>query len=71
MLNLFYFYCSASVQRLVCLAYRALREADQGSQDVAMHMSYAVANIFELYCDVVPSYHKKKLYQITNLAGNI
>ncbi len=61
---------SAPVRALVCLAYDTLRDAVQGSADCAVHLSYSLHSVFQLFCDVVPSYHKDRLRKHSLLAGN-
>ena len=41
------------------------------SQEGALTLCHSLRNMFELYCDVVPSYHKEKLNTMALLAGNI
>ena len=60
---------SICVRCLVCLAYETLREAVSSSMECCIHLSHSVYNLFELYCDVVPSYHKNRLTNMPMLAG--
>lgn len=53
----------------MAMAYDTLKDAVDASSDGALHMANSVHNMFELYCDVVPSYHKEKLTNLPLLAG--
>ena len=55
----------------MCLSYGTLEEAMSTSQEGALTLCHSLRNMFELYCDVVPSYHKEKLNTMALLAGNI
>ena len=57
------------MRSLICLAYDTLHEAVNSSQDSAVHLCHSVHNMFELYCDVVPSYHRERLKNMPLLAG--
>ena len=57
------------MRSLLVLAYDTLRDAISGSPDTAMHLSYSLHNIFELFCEVIPSYHREKLTNMPLLAG--
>ena len=60
---------SLPVRSLICLAYDTLRDAVSGSFDSAVHLSFSLHSVFQLYCDVIPSYHKDKLRKHSLLAG--
>ena len=54
---------SASVRRLVCLAYEALMEVTRAdaSAQAAAAMHAAIRDLFELFCDIVPFYHRQRI----------
>jgi len=61
------------VRRLVCLAYEALREvtsADASSQAAAV-MYAAIRDLFELFCDIVPFYHRQRITTAPLHAGSL
>ncbi len=60
---------SVPVRSLICLAYDTLRDAVSGSFDCAIHLSYSLHNVFQLFCDVIPNYHKARLKKNSLLAG--
>ena len=60
---------SLPVRSLICLAYDTVRDAVSGSFDCAVHLSYSLHSVFQLFCDVIPSYHKEKLRKQSLLAG--
>ncbi|XP_004636555.1 centromere/kinetochore protein zw10 homolog [Octodon degus] len=49
---------SESVKKLMELAYQTLLEATTSSDQCAVQLFYSVRNIFHLFHDVVPTYHK-------------
>lgn len=53
----------------MCMAYDSLKEAESGSLEGAAHIQASFQSLFEVYCDVVPSYHKEKLTNLPLLAG--
>ncbi|XP_069470337.1 centromere/kinetochore protein zw10 homolog [Ambystoma mexicanum] len=64
---------SESVQKLMDLAYATLTEAASSGEQCAIQLFYTVRNIFHLFYDVVPTYHKEnlqKLPQITAIHHN-
>ena len=65
----FCFSCSLSVQKLMVLAYEMLHEATTSSDACAVQLFYSVSNMFELFCCVVPTFHKASLTTIPQLAG--
>ena len=60
---------SIQVRSLMCMAYDTTREAMASSQEGAFSLCNSIQNMFELYCDVVPSYHREKLNNMPLLAG--
>jgi len=63
---------SVSVRRLVCLAYEALREVtDAGASPHATAvMCAAIRDLFELFCDIVPFYHRQHVTSTSLHAGS-
>uniref|UniRef100_H3BGT9 Centromere/kinetochore protein zw10 homolog n=1 Tax=Latimeria chalumnae TaxID=7897 RepID=H3BGT9_LATCH len=60
---------SESVQKLLDLAYQTLLEATSSSSPCAVQLFYTVRNIFQLFYDVVPTYHKENLQKFPQLAA--
>uniref|UniRef100_UPI00398F8DBB centromere/kinetochore protein zw10 homolog n=1 Tax=Pristiophorus japonicus TaxID=55135 RepID=UPI00398F8DBB len=60
---------SESVQKLVELAYQTLSEATSATPECAVQLFYTVRNMFHLFYDVVPTYHKETLQKLPQLAG--
>uniref|UniRef100_A0A673UKI7 Centromere/kinetochore protein zw10 homolog n=1 Tax=Suricata suricatta TaxID=37032 RepID=A0A673UKI7_SURSU len=60
---------SESVRRLMELAYQTLLEATTSSDQCAVQLFYSVRNIFHLFHDVVPTYHKENLQKLPQLAA--
>ncbi|XP_045139514.1 centromere/kinetochore protein zw10 homolog [Echinops telfairi] len=60
---------SASVQKLMELAYQTLLEATTSSDQCAVQLFYSVRSIFHLFHDVVPTYHKENLQKLPQLAA--
>ncbi|EHB00369.1 Ras GTPase-activating-like protein IQGAP2 [Heterocephalus glaber] len=58
-----------SVQKLMELAYQTLREATTSIAQCAVQLFYSVRNIFHLFHDVVPTYHKENLQKLPQLAA--
>ncbi|XP_013879046.1 centromere/kinetochore protein zw10 homolog [Austrofundulus limnaeus] len=52
---------SECVQQLMELAHNTLCEAVSSSPQCALQLFFTVRNIFQLFCDVVPTYHKESL----------
>lgn len=52
---------SLSICNLMLLAYETLKDAQNGSQEGSFHLCNSLYNMFELYCDIAPSYHKDKI----------
>ncbi|XP_074662640.1 centromere/kinetochore protein zw10 homolog [Tubulanus polymorphus] len=56
------FYISDWVQELMQLAYSTLHEACAGcTENCAIQLFYSVRNMFDMYCCVVPAFHKQSL----------
>ncbi|KAG8434451.1 hypothetical protein GDO86_012719 [Hymenochirus boettgeri] len=60
---------SESVQKLMELAYQTLTEATASSKPCAIQLFYTVRNIFHLFYDVVPTYHKENLQKLPQLSA--
>uniref|UniRef100_A0A8C7AKE4 Centromere/kinetochore protein zw10 homolog n=1 Tax=Neovison vison TaxID=452646 RepID=A0A8C7AKE4_NEOVI len=60
---------SESVKQLMELAYQTLLEATTSSDQCAVQLFYSVRNIFHLFHDVVPTYHKENLQKLPQLAA--
>uniref|UniRef100_A0A672HK61 Centromere/kinetochore protein zw10 homolog n=1 Tax=Salarias fasciatus TaxID=181472 RepID=A0A672HK61_SALFA len=60
---------SESVEQLMELALDTLREAIGSSTQCALQLFFTVRNIFQLFCDVVPTYHKENLLKFPHLAA--
>ncbi|XP_022050044.2 centromere/kinetochore protein zw10 homolog [Acanthochromis polyacanthus] len=60
---------SESVQQLMELALSTLCEAVGSSTQCALQLFFTVRNIFQLFCDVVPTYHKENLLKFPHLAA--
>nr|XP_020650104.1 centromere/kinetochore protein zw10 homolog [Pogona vitticeps] len=60
---------SDSVQKLMVLAYQTLQEASASTDQCCIQLFYSVRNIFHLFCDVVPMYHKENLQKLPQLAA--
>ncbi|XP_050012336.1 centromere/kinetochore protein zw10 homolog [Alexandromys fortis] len=60
---------SESVKKLMELAYQTLLEATTSSNQCAVQLFYSVRNIFHLFHDVVPTYHKENLQKLPQLAA--
>ncbi|XP_074628136.1 centromere/kinetochore protein zw10 homolog [Acropora palmata] len=60
---------SESTEKLMTLAYKTLFEAVQSTPTCAIQLFYTVRNMFELYCNVVPTYHKQRLATLPQLAA--
>ncbi|CAH1790755.1 unnamed protein product [Owenia fusiformis] len=62
-------YISQSVQKIMILAYETLQEASVSSPECAVQLFYSIRNMFELYCCVVPTYHKDSLVKLPQIAA--
>uniref|UniRef100_A0A8C8S0S2 Centromere/kinetochore protein zw10 homolog n=1 Tax=Pelusios castaneus TaxID=367368 RepID=A0A8C8S0S2_9SAUR len=60
---------SASVEKLMELAYQTLLEATTSTDQCCIQLFYSVRNIFHLFYDVVPIYHKENLQKLPQLAA--
>uniref|UniRef100_G3UL93 Centromere/kinetochore protein zw10 homolog n=1 Tax=Loxodonta africana TaxID=9785 RepID=G3UL93_LOXAF len=60
---------SESVKKLMELAYQTLLEATTSSDQCAVQLFCSVRNIFHLFHDVVPTYHKENLQKLPQLAA--
>ncbi|KAM4545654.1 centromere/kinetochore protein zw10 homolog [Odontesthes bonariensis] len=60
---------SESVQQLMELALNTLCEAVGSSTQCALQLFFTVRNIFQLFYDVVPTYHKESLLKFPHLAA--
>ncbi|XP_055370395.1 centromere/kinetochore protein zw10 homolog isoform X2 [Betta splendens] len=60
---------SESVQQLMELALNTLCEAVGSSTQSALQLFFTVRNIFQLFHDVVPTYHKENLLKFPHLAA--
>ncbi|XP_077162643.1 centromere/kinetochore protein zw10 homolog [Paroedura picta] len=60
---------SESVRDLVALACHTLKEASASTDQYSAQLFYLVRNIFYLFWDVVPMYHKEKLQKLPQLAA--
>ncbi|XP_051956225.1 centromere/kinetochore protein zw10 homolog [Xyrauchen texanus] len=60
---------SESVQQLMGLAIQTLSEAVGSSPQCAVQLFYTVRNIFHLFYDVVPTYHKENFLKFPHLAA--
>ncbi|XP_026183482.1 centromere/kinetochore protein zw10 homolog isoform X1 [Mastacembelus armatus] len=60
---------SESVQQLMELALNTLCEAVGSSTPCALQLFFTVRNIFQLFHDVVPTYHKENLLKFPHLAA--
>ncbi|XP_077314262.1 centromere/kinetochore protein zw10 homolog [Lithobates pipiens] len=60
---------SESVQKLIQLAYQTLSEATTSNPPCSIQLFYTVRNIFHLFYDVVPTYHKQNLQKLPQLSA--
>uniref|UniRef100_A0A674IAJ6 Zw10 kinetochore protein n=1 Tax=Terrapene triunguis TaxID=2587831 RepID=A0A674IAJ6_9SAUR len=60
---------SVSVEKLMELAYHTLVEATTSTDQCCIQLFYCVRNIFHLFYDVVPIYHKENLQKLPQLAA--
>ncbi|KAI4877922.1 hypothetical protein NFI96_017415 [Prochilodus magdalenae] len=60
---------SESVQQLMELAVKTMSEAVGSSPQCAVQLFYTTRNIFHLFYDVVPTYHKDNLLKFPHLAA--
>ncbi|NWS24627.1 ZW10 protein, partial [Polioptila caerulea] len=60
---------SCSVQQLLELAYHTLQEATTSTDVCCVQLFDCVRNIFQLFCEVVPTYHRENLQKLPQLAA--
>ncbi|KAK3747313.1 hypothetical protein QZH41_016941 [Actinostola sp. cb2023] len=60
---------SESTKKLMNLAYGTLLEATKSPSQSAIQLFYTVRNMFELFCNVVPTYHQESLATLPQLAA--
>ncbi|XP_033954581.1 centromere/kinetochore protein zw10 homolog [Pseudochaenichthys georgianus] len=60
---------SESVQQLMELALNTLCESVGSSTQCALQLFFTVRNVFQLFDDVVPTYHKENLLKFPHLAA--
>ncbi|KAM8927590.1 centromere/kinetochore protein zw10 homolog [Pelodytes ibericus] len=60
---------SESVEKLMELAYQTLSEATTSNKPCSIQLFYTVRNIFHLFYDVVPTYHKENLQKLPQLSA--
>ncbi|XP_018424685.1 PREDICTED: centromere/kinetochore protein zw10 homolog [Nanorana parkeri] len=60
---------SESVEKLMQLAYHTLSEATASNPPCSIQLFYTVRNIFHLFYDVVPTYHKQNLQKLPQLSA--
>ncbi|NXL51082.1 ZW10 protein, partial [Podilymbus podiceps] len=60
---------SSSVEKLMELAYQTLFEATASTDQCCIQLFYSVRNIFQLFYDVVPTYHRENLQKLPQLAA--
>uniref|UniRef100_A0A8C3UIX8 Zw10 kinetochore protein n=1 Tax=Catharus ustulatus TaxID=91951 RepID=A0A8C3UIX8_CATUS len=60
---------SSSVQQLVQLAYHTLLEATASTDLCCLQLFNCVRDVFQLFCEVVPTYHRETLQKLPQLAA--
>ncbi|XP_071789941.1 centromere/kinetochore protein zw10 homolog [Asterias amurensis] len=60
---------SESTECLVNLAYQTLQEASSNTPQCAIQLFYTVRNMFEVFCDVVPTYHRENLQKLPQVSA--
>ncbi|EDV29406.1 uncharacterized protein TRIADDRAFT_51689 [Trichoplax adhaerens] len=60
---------STNICELMSLAYETLQEAVKSTPDCAIQLFYATRNMFDLYLEVTPAYHKMNLETIPQLSA--
>ncbi|KAF4794228.1 Centromere/kinetochore protein zw10 like protein [Turdus rufiventris] len=60
---------SSSVQQLVQLAYHTLLEATASTDLCCLQLFNCVRDVFQLFCEVVPTYHRENLQKLPQLAA--
>lgn len=66
-----FFIFSVCVQELMNVAYDTLTEATESSEQCAIQLFFAVRNMFELFCSVIPTFHRDSLLKFPQLSGTI
>lgn len=51
------------------MAYETLHEAVNSSRQCAIQLFYSVRNMFELFYNVVPTFHKDNLHNLPQVSG--
>ncbi|XP_071432437.1 centromere/kinetochore protein zw10 homolog [Pithys albifrons albifrons] len=60
---------SSSVEQLMELVYQTLLEASVSTDQCCVQLFYSVRRIFQLFYEVVPTYHKESLQKFPQLAA--
>ncbi|NXD99804.1 ZW10 protein, partial [Chaetorhynchus papuensis] len=60
---------SCSVQQLVELAYDTMEEAKTSTKFCCLQLCNCVRDIFHVFCEVVPKYHRENLQKLPQLAA--
>ncbi|NXA04818.1 ZW10 protein, partial [Sapayoa aenigma] len=60
---------SSSVEQLMELVYQTLLEATGSTDQCCVQLFYSVRRTFQLFCEVVPTYHKESLQKFPQLAA--
>ncbi|XP_071946639.1 centromere/kinetochore protein zw10 homolog [Antedon mediterranea] len=60
---------SITTQQIVNLAYDTLLEATKSSQQCAIQLFQTTRSMFDLYCAVIPTYHKDSLAKFPQLSA--
>ncbi|XP_071164301.1 centromere/kinetochore protein zw10 homolog isoform X2 [Mytilus edulis] len=60
---------SVCVQELMNVAYDTLTEATESSEQCAIQLFFAVRNMFELFCSVIPTFHRDSLLKFPQLSA--
>lgn len=60
---------SSSVQQLVELAYNTMEEAKTSTKFCCLQLCNCVRDIFHVFCEVVPKYHRENLQKLPQLAA--
>jgi len=60
---------SSCIQQVCCLLYEALHEATSSTQQCATQLVFSAHNVLELFCSVVPTFHRDALRNLPQLAA--
>ncbi|XP_031989721.1 centromere/kinetochore protein zw10 homolog [Corvus kubaryi] len=60
---------SSSVQQLMELAYNTMEEAKTSTKFCCLQLCNCVRDIFHVFCEVVPKYHRENLQKLPQLAA--